>query len=535
MSRAIEEDGLARDVDEAPDPSGAGGLDEDSRPLDMDAPEHADRGGARDARAMDDRLAPADGARDGSGVEQVTLDDLRPHGFEPRCPGTAPREQHHGIPALEEADRGGAANEAGAAREADPHGMRAVGISDLRRFLSQATASSTRSGASSWISIFLPSPFGRVSVRRPPRCWRNSSSPSRMRSSPAAVRESRRGCQRASPHCSMALATRSLSAGVTCPSLRGGVEIERDAQGDGLSVADVVPAQGLELVRRPVTEVERPRGPQLEWISAVPDVVHVEDRAADDHPLHGIEVARSEARSEALELLDEGEVLDGGHLEALGKPADPVPVIELLEEEDVVEDGEGRRKGADQVLHAVEVDGVLDPHARVALGEDGGRDPDEAEPAVEEGRRESDGIENRASADDEHVGVAAELVAFEVLRDASLELNVVLRVLAAGKDGRGRHENEVGGVRGAPPLDPPAEAGPALRHTRVDKGYGPPGPAPVLPRQGVREDAVLHGEEVSREDDVVGERDLDLLAVLQGWRLISFCCGSRRGNDLAGR
>src|SRR5262245_29876042 len=51
--------------------------------------------------------------------------------------------------------------------------------------------------------------------------------------------------------------------------------VERDADRDGLAVPERAVGDFLERVRRPVPEVERPRGAELERVAAAADVLEV--------------------------------------------------------------------------------------------------------------------------------------------------------------------------------------------------------------------------------------------------------------------
>src|SRR3982751_3047968 len=52
--------------------------------------------------------------------------------------------------------------------------------------------------------------------------------------------------------------------------------VERDADCHGLAMVDSIARQLLELVRRPMTKIERPRRAHFEGITAEPNLTHVE-------------------------------------------------------------------------------------------------------------------------------------------------------------------------------------------------------------------------------------------------------------------
>ena len=51
--------------------------------------------------------------------------------------------------------------------------------------------------------------------------------------------------------------------------------VERNADGHGLAVIELIFRQLLELVRGPMAEIQRTRRPQFEGITAEPDLAHV--------------------------------------------------------------------------------------------------------------------------------------------------------------------------------------------------------------------------------------------------------------------
>ena len=68
-------------------------------------------------------------------------------------------------------------------------------------------------------------------------------------------------------------------------------DVERDADRDGLAVAEPMMRHRLELVRRPVAEIERPRAAQLERIAAAADVREVQLGGAPDQRCQDRQVA----------------------------------------------------------------------------------------------------------------------------------------------------------------------------------------------------------------------------------------------------
>lgn len=65
---------------------------------------------------------------------------------------------------------------------------------------------------------------------------------------------------------------------------------------------------------------------------------------------------------------------------------------------EIVEDGEGRREGAYEILLAEGIDAVLHADAGIGLGQHGRRNTDQSDAAVGDGGCEANGVLERASA-----------------------------------------------------------------------------------------------------------------------------------------
>ena len=115
------------------------------------------------------------------------------------------------------------------------------------------------------------------------------------------------------------------------------------------------------------------------------------------------------ARSREEEL-EKGPVADQRHLDRLGDAGPQVPLRQRLQKGKVVDDGEGRRKGAEEILAAEGIDAVLDPDPGIVLGQHGGRQADQPDPAVGGGRGVTGGIQHRAAADGDDERMPAEPV-----------------------------------------------------------------------------------------------------------------------------
>ena len=95
---------------------------------------------------------------------------------------------------------------------------------------------------------------------------------------------------------------------------------QREADRDRFAVPQLVVGELLELVRRPVAEVERPRGAELERVAAGGDVLQVQLGAAIDDPRIAAISAR-QARLRALRGKEERASLSSATLIASEIPA----------------------------------------------------------------------------------------------------------------------------------------------------------------------------------------------------------------------
>ena len=98
--------------------------------------------------------------------------------------------------------------------------------------------------------------------------------------------------------------------------------IERDADRHRLAVTQLVFGKLLELVRRPVPEIERTRRAKLKRIARGRDVVHVQLGTAIDQPLHCRRFEIPQRHRVAFERLEKFPVADARHLHRLDDGAD---------------------------------------------------------------------------------------------------------------------------------------------------------------------------------------------------------------------
>src|SRR5690606_24311409 len=93
--------------------------------------------------------------------------------------------------------------------------------------------------------------------------------------------------------------------------------VEREPERDRLAVAQRMIGQQLELVGRPVAEVERSRAAGLEGIAGSADVLEVQLGAATDRRLERRELALRQRGGVALERREEHRIADQRDLDRL--------------------------------------------------------------------------------------------------------------------------------------------------------------------------------------------------------------------------
>src|SRR5688572_5955692 len=79
------------------------------------------------------------------------------------------------------------------------------------------------------------------------------------------------------PQCGQSPAHALVLTGREEARQHGVARVERDADGHGVPVADGMSCHHLELMRRPVAEIERTTRSGLEWIAASRDLAKVEN------------------------------------------------------------------------------------------------------------------------------------------------------------------------------------------------------------------------------------------------------------------
>ena len=175
--------------------------------------------------------------------------------------------------------------------------------------------------------------------------------------------------------------------------------VERDTDGDSLAVIELIFCQLLELVRGPMTEIQRTRRPHFERVAAKPDLAHVKLGAGLDKM---IKMRPGKARKRirmGFEPLEKLAVAYQGNLHGFSHACSLLAQRQHVDEGAVIDDRPGRRKGADQVLETEQIDGVLDADAAVILCQDRRRKANVADATMKDRRRIADRIKDGTAAD----------------------------------------------------------------------------------------------------------------------------------------
>ncbi len=132
-----------------------------------------------------------------------------------------------------------------------------------------------------------------------------------------------------------------------------------------------------------------------------------------------------------LEPVEKLAVADQGNLHGFGYAGSLFARRQHVDEGAVVDDRPRRRKGADEILQAKLVDGVLDADATVILRQNRGRKTNVADAAVEERGRIADRIQHRTATDRNRIGVPIDCVLREQFEKARDGIWIVLADFAA--------------------------------------------------------------------------------------------------------
>ena len=248
-------------------------------------------------------------------------------------------------------------------------------------------------------------------------------------------------------------------------------DVESDADGDCFAVANSVFGKLLQLVRGPMTEIERAGRTEFERIARGGDVIEVQFGGAMDEALHRGRIEIAQAESIALDRFEEFGVADQRDFDRFDVAGAFVARFERFEQLEIVDDGEGGRECADEILFAESVDAIFHPDPGIILAESGGGNADVADTAMRRGSGETDHIEKCTTADRDDVGMAIHVETIDLrMNFGDVEIRIFC-ALAAFDDDRRANEMEFW-MRGEIFFDAADEERLGLRERFVDDHDG---------------------------------------------------------------
>ncbi len=292
------------------------------------------------------------------------------------------------------------------------------------------------------------------------------------------------------------------------PAGQGGVDgVDGQADGDRLAVPQLKPAHHLQLVRRPVPEIQRPRLPLFERVPPLGNVPQVpEGRAADDG--QGlVPLPAADGRRIPPQVVQQLGILQQGHLHRLGKSAHKIPLAKAVQQARVVDHPPGGGEGSHPVFLAKQVDAVFDSHAGIGLSQGGGGQADQANAAVGDGGGKADRVQHRSAPNHNHVTAAVQVRGAKDLQHPLQHMNVVLDRLAARDPLDVAHPRHAVGVFVAETADlaqqPRTSSAEVVIQPELD-----PGPPVAGGGQQVGQHILVRGEHVAGKPQPVQLRDL---------------------------
>ena len=165
---------------------------------------------------------------------------------------------------------------------------------------------------------------------------------------------------------------------------------------------------------RPVPEIQRSRTAHLERVAISGDVVHVQFGAAMDQPLHGRRLELRQGIRVRFNAVEKFRVPNAGHLHGFYIAVALVACGQGGEQLEIINHCKWRGKGADEILFTEGINPVLYAHARIILAERCGGNANVADTAVSRGGGQAHHVQQRASADTDHIGMTVDVVAIHL-------------------------------------------------------------------------------------------------------------------------
>src|SRR6266850_1530883 len=166
----------------------------------------------------------------------------------------------------------------------------------------------------------------------------------------------------------------------------------------------------LQLVCRPMAEIQRSSRTKLEGVARSRDVVKVEISATINQPLHRRRLELAQQTRVAFYSLEKILVANECYLHSFDVTRSFIARGKKRQQLEIVNHGERRSKCADEILLAERVNAIFDPNARIVLAQGGAGHAHMAHAAVRSRRRQAHHVQQRASAYANHVGMAIDMM-----------------------------------------------------------------------------------------------------------------------------
>lgn len=166
----------------------------------------------------------------------------------------------------------------------------------------------------------------------------------------------------------------------------------------------------LQLVRSPMTVVERTAAPQLEGITSLGNVPRMMQGRSLDGFLEDLFGQIAQAFLVLFHPLEKFTITNEGHLDRFDQPGAASFNRLGVKEAKIIHHRVWHGEGSDKIFLTKGIDAVLHSHPTVILGEGRGREADQTDPAVSGRGGKADDIQKRSSSNHHHVGMAVDAV-----------------------------------------------------------------------------------------------------------------------------
>lgn len=223
--------------------------------------------------------------------------------------------------------------------------------------------------------------------------------------------------------------------------------IEGQSQGNSFTMRNGEAGYLLQFMGGPVPEIERPRGAEFKRIAALRDMLEMKLSTAVNGLFHDRNISPSECEDVFLQLLEKHGVADEGNLDGFNQPGASFRWRKTGPEITIVEDGEGRCKGADEVLFTEGINAVFDADSAIGLAEGGGGETNVADTAMGRCRGKSNGIEQSSATNREKIGMAAKAGSVDLAMKFLDEVRRILGLFTSGHNQWRTNEPDGKGLR----------------------------------------------------------------------------------------